>query len=99
MFVRSHPGRESWDELAREAIRIFISIYEDKEQKSEGKEAQRNKQIQEGFRKVEQKLKRGRMPEHYNYLQLKEQIRYLMEEYEEDEVRVADILDMVDRAL
>lgn len=72
MFVRSHPGRESWDELAREAIRIFISIYEDKEQKSEGKEAERNKQIQEGFRKVEQKLKRGRMPEHYNYFQLKE---------------------------
>lgn len=39
------------------------------------------------------------MPEHYSYLQLKEEIRYLMEEYEEDEVRVADILDMVDRAL
>jgi hypothetical protein len=99
MFVKSHPGRETWDELAREAIRIFISIYEDKEQKSEGREAERCKQIQEGFRKVEQKLKRGRMPDYYNYQQLKEEIRYLMEEYEEDEVRVADILVMVDRAL
>jgi K+/H+ antiporter YhaU regulatory subunit KhtT len=48
---------------------------------------------------VEQKLKRGRMPDYYNYQQLKEEIRYLMEEYEEDEVRVADILVMVDRAL
>jgi hypothetical protein len=72
MFVKSHPGRETWDELAREAIRIFISIYEDKEQKSEGKEAERCKQIQDGFRKVEQKLKRGRMPDFYNYQQLKD---------------------------
>lgn len=52
LFIRQHPGRESWDELAREAIRTFISIYEDKEQKSENKEAERNKQIQEGFKKI-----------------------------------------------
>jgi len=71
MFLRQHPGRESWDELAREAIRIFISIYEDKEQRSEGKEAERFKAIQEGFKKIETKLKRGRMPDFYNYQQLK----------------------------
>lgn len=39
------------------------------------------------------------MPDFYNYEQLKSEIRYLMEEYEEEEVRVTDILVMVDRAL
>jgi len=27
MLVHSHPGRESWNKLSREAIRIFISLY------------------------------------------------------------------------
>ena len=34
-----NPGRDTWDELGRKAIAIFINIYEDKEQKSDGKEA------------------------------------------------------------
>lgn len=46
LFIKMHPGRQTWDELAREAIKTFISIYEDKEQKSQGKEAERQKQIQ-----------------------------------------------------
>jgi len=39
------------------------------------------------------------MPDHYNYQQLKEEIGLLMNDYGEEEKKIADILLMVDRAL
>ena len=72
IFIKEHPGRDTWDELGRKAINIFVTIYEDKEQKSDGKEAEKCKLLQDRFKKVEQKLKRGKMPESYCYEELKQ---------------------------
>jgi len=47
---------------------------------------------------VEQKLKRGRMPDNYNYELLKEEIRNLMAEFNEKEEKITDIFLMVDKA-
>ena len=98
-YIRQHPGREGWDEIGREALRIFISIYEDKEQHCDGSEALRYKNIQEGFKRIEQKLKRGKMPEYYNYEELKREVELLMDEFNEREQRIRDIFLMVDDAL
>ena len=57
------------------------------------------KQIQERFKRVEQKLKRGKMPESYCYEELKQEIFNLMIEFNEEQAKITDIFLMVDKAL
>lgn len=79
-YIKENPGKDSWEDIAREALRIIILI-EEKKEVDNPEQADRFKRIVEGLKNVQNNLKRGNMPNDYSLDKVKIQSQMVLRQH------------------
>lgn len=78
-----NPGKDSWEDIARQALKVIITIVE-KNEVDNPEQSDKFKKIVEGLKNIQNYLKRGNMPNDFTFEKLKIQSLYVLRQYDQD---------------